>query len=277
MARKIVLFWTILGLIFVIANYHFLGQKQPENAQKKITIFTLDTLIWIHTKMILWDRGSVVIGSLKNIKDMQKNLIKNSDIIIDTVPLDQSQLNKNLQDYKWTYVTVTWLPVGQILYNNDVLSWQITWIRDTLVEKDKTNPGYYYDSTGNYIHLIENLYESIQNRLSKYHKVSFITLWSWFDAFVEKFWLSKHKAREYNSIKDFLKDKWLKDALKKENIKHIFVSLPLTDSEIKNIEKNYHVSVYKIPPIEEDTSAWWYLRFVEKVADQFVRAFDTYD
>lgn len=53
MARKIILFGTLLGLIFVTSNYHFLTQKQPENAEKEITIFTLNTLAGIHAKMIL--------------------------------------------------------------------------------------------------------------------------------------------------------------------------------------------------------------------------------
>lgn len=51
----------------------------------------------------------------------------------------------------------------------------------------------------------------------------------------------------------------------------------MNDYEVRNIEKTYSVTLYRLPQIEEDTSAWGYLRYLEKVADQFVRAFDTYD
>lgn len=51
----------------------------------------------------------------------------------------------------------------------------------------------------------------------------------------------------------------------------------MVDAEVRKLENLYHVTVYRLPQIQEDTSAWGYLRYVEKVADQFVRAFDTYD
>lgn len=277
MARKIVLFWTILGLIFVIANYHFLEQKQPENAQKKITIFTLNTLAWTHAKMILWDRGSVTISSPEKSRGTQKNLIKDSSIIIDTTSLEESSLKWELQDYKWTYLTIPSLPAHEVLYRSEDLKSQITWIRDAIVDQDKTNPGYYYDSAGNYIHLIESLYETIHNRLGKYHKAKFITLWGNFNTFTERFWLSGYHTKQYNTLQDLQKDKWLKDAIKNEKINHLFVFFTMSDAEVKNIEKTYHITIYRLPQITEDTSAWWYLRYVEKVADQFVRAFDTYD
>lgn len=277
MARKIVLIWTILGLFFIILNYHFLGQKQPVKEQNEITIFTLDTLANIHAKMILWENGTVIFGSSKKLSEKEKNIIHDSDIIIDTLPLNESNLSPLLQSYRGTYLTIPMLPRTEILQNNTSIVQQIELIRDAIVSKDRNHPGYYYDNAGGYIHLIENLYESIQNRLWKYHKSKFITLGGDFESFVEKFWLKEYHFKRYDTIKDFTSEKWIKDMLKKENINHVFVFFPLADWEVRHLEKTYNVSVYRLPQIEEDTSGWWYLRYLEKVSDQFVRAFDTYD
>lgn len=274
MARKIVLFWTILGLIFVIANYHFLEQKQPEKAQKEITIFTLDTLAEIHAKMILWNRWTVTaLGSSKKLTEAQKK----ADIIIDTTTLEKSVIHWEIQQYTWTYIAIPELSTIEILHETETLSKQINSIRDGIVEKDTWHPGYYYDSAGNYLHLIESLYETIQTRLSKYHKAKFVTLGGDFDNFIEKFWLVDYHTKHYKTLSDFMKNGSFKELTKTEKINHIFVFFPMTDPEVRKIENLYHVTVYRLPQIEEDTSAWGYLRYVEKVADQFVRAFDTYD
>ena len=201
MARKIVLFWTILGLVFVIANYHFLEQKQPEKAKKEITIFTLDTLTGIHAKMILWERGVVTIAKSKKLSETEKTALKNSDIFIDSVALSDSPLSQELQNYHWTYVSIPELSMNEVLHKNEALSEQITWIRDAVVSNDKTRPGYYYDNAWNYTHLIDTLYESIQNRLSKYHKTKFITIGGDFDYFTEKFWLTEYQTHSTNQFK----------------------------------------------------------------------------
>ena len=89
--------------------------------------------------------------------------------------------------------------------------------------------------------------------------------------------MTEYQAKKYNSLRDFINDASLKDFIKNGNVNHVFVFFGMTDYKVKNIEKTYHVTIYRLPSVEEDTSAWWYLRYLEKVADQFVRAFDTYD
>lgn len=74
-----------------------------------------------------------------------------------------------------------------------------------------------------------------------------------------------------------MSDRGSKDFLQKNHIQHIFVYAPIEDWEIRNIEKKYLVTVYRIAHLEEDTSGWGYLRYVEKIMNDFVRAFDTYD
>jgi hypothetical protein len=51
----------------------------------------------------------------------------------------------------------------------------------------------------------------------------------------------------------------------------------MTDSDVRSLEQKYGVTIYRLPQIEEDLSGWWYLRYLEKVSDQFIHAFDTYD
>jgi ABC-type Zn uptake system ZnuABC Zn-binding protein ZnuA len=277
MARKIVLIWTILGLIFIVANYHFLEQKQLIKAQSEITIFTLDALASMHAKMILWENGVVTLKNTKKLSENEKNLLKNAHIVVDIVPLEQSSISSQLQAYQGTYVTIPALSREEILHSPDDLTRQIELIRNAVVAKDKAHPGYYYDNAGNYIHLINNLYETIQNRLSKYHKARFITLGGNFDAFVEKFWLKEYHLKKYLNVREFVSEKWIQELLKKENIRHIFVSFPMTDTDVRSLEQKYNITIYRLPQIEEDLSGWWYLRYLEKVSDKFIQAFDTYD
>jgi ABC-type Zn uptake system ZnuABC Zn-binding protein ZnuA len=129
----------------------------------------------------------VTLKNTKKLSENEKNLLRNAHIVVDTVPLGQSSISSELQSYQGTYVTIPSLSKEEILHSPDTLSQQIELIRDAIVAKDNAHPGYYYDNAGNYIHLINNLYETIQNRLSKYHKARFITLGGNFDTFVEKF------------------------------------------------------------------------------------------
>lgn len=277
MARKIVLIWTILGLIFIVANYHFLEQKQLIKAQNEITIFTLDALASIHAKMILWENGVVTLKDTKKLSENEKNALQNAHVVVDIYPIEKSSISSELQSYKGTYVTLPPLSEEEILHNPDILSHQIELIRDAVVTQDKAHPGYYYDNAGNYIHLINNLYETIENRLSKYHKARFITLGGNFDNFVEKFWLKEYHFKKYSNTREFVSEKWIQDLLKKENIRHIFVSFPMTDADVRSLEQKYNITIYRLPQIEEDLSGWWYLRYLEKVSNKFIQAFDTYD
>lgn len=277
MARKIILFGTFLGLIFVISNYYFLTQKQPENAEKEITIFTLNTLAGIHAKMILWDNGIVTLGTAEKLSEKEKALMRDSDIVIDVVPIEQSPMNWELQGYRWLYVMIPALPKEKIFHTPDTLSEQIDSIRDIFIDRDPRRQGYYYDNAGNYTHLLQTLNESTQTRFWKYHKVKFVTIGAGFESFTAFFWLSDYHFKNYINVWSFVSDKSIKDSLKSQEIKHVFVSLPLSDMQVKDLEKRYHVTVYRLPHIEEDTSSWGYLRYVEKISDEFVRAFDTYD
>lgn len=43
------------------------------------------------------------------------------------------------------------------------------------------------------------------------------------------------------------------------------------------LKKKFGIRIYVLPKIEEDTSGWGYLRFIEKRINTFIQAFDTFD
>lgn len=167
-------------------NYSFFTQKEPLKAQKEITIFTLNSLVGIHAKMITGNSGIIKIASGK-MNHEEKNSLKQSDIIIDSVPLDKSSLNKEIQSYQGLYIAIPNLPREQILYENKAIQNQVEIIRDALSEKNPDQRGYYYDNAGNYMQLLQDTLTALSSRIQKYHSLPFITVGGDFNTFIQTF------------------------------------------------------------------------------------------
>lgn len=83
--------------------------------------------------------------------------------------------------------------------------------------------------------------------------------------------------KHHSDIRSFLGDRDVKNLIRGNQIRHIFVTVPLSENDMRSVEETYGVTLYRIAPLQDDTSRWGYLRFVEKIMNEFVRAFDTYD
>ncbi len=155
---------------------------------------------------------------------------------------------------------------------------QINIIRDTLDEMNPANHGYYFDHAGNYIHLIEETYKALKQRMQQYNLLSFITLGDDYSNIIDDFGLEKYHARHF-SVTETLNDEFydnFEDSLKSKNIRIIFVG-PRTPRDVVKKLKNYDISVYYFPIVTEDVGNWWYVNYLGKMADTFIQAFDTYD
>lgn len=62
--------------------------------------------------------------------------------------------------------------------------------------------------------------------------------------------------KHYDTAKSFLGDSEAKELIRSKNIQHVFIYSPITDTEIRFIEKEYHVTLYRIAHLEDDTSGW---------------------
>jgi len=279
MLKKIVFFWTILSICIVLISFYFLQKNDVYITEKKITIFTLDSLLGIHTKMITGDASTVTVSPLiwSTLTPEQKTTFTQADITIWSYPISESPLSKELQGYRGLYVTLPSYWAWQVLYDPTIIVHQIEIIRDALSDIDKKHHDYYHDNAGNYIYLLGEMKNRLSERINEYHKSSFITIGGDFTEVVNIFELKKHHKRHYKTVESFINDPTLADFLKTEKIQHIFVIPPLENKNVQTLEKKYRITFYSLPTLEADTSNWGYLRHMEKVINTFVKAFDTYD
>jgi len=279
MPKKIVIFWTILSLCVILSNFYFLKKNDEYIAEKKITIFTLDTLLGIHTKMITGDTSTVTISPLLwgAITSEQKASFGRADVTIWSYPITESPLSKELQGYKGLYITLPNYSAWQVLYDPTMIVRQIEIIRDALSDIDKKYHDNYYDNAGNYIYLLGQMKNRLSERLKEYHKSPFITIGGDFTEVVTLFELKKYHMRHYKTVESFINDLTLPDFLKTQKIQHVFIALPLENNSIRTLEKKYRITLYPVPTLEADTSSWGYLRHMEKIINTFIQAFDTYD
>ena len=277
MSRKIVFLSLFLGVILLCSSCSLLEKNQTEKEQKQLTIFTPDILLGIHAKMITGDNGKVTIATNQKLSPDELLLLQHSNIVLETTTISESKFSNELQNYKGLYVNIESFADEQIMFPTSYIYRQIELIRNTLSEADPYHRGYYYDNAGGYVHLLEEMNKRLAGRINEYHHTPFITIWGNFDTFIEIFGLAKYHVKHYNTLKDFIEEKGVKDFLRSKGIKNVFIHTPLRDYEIRDLEKKYQVVVYNLPFLKEDTSGWGYLRHVEKIMNDFVRAFDTYD
>jgi hypothetical protein len=97
------------------------------------------------------------------------------------------------------------------------------------------------------------------------------------DYFIDIFWLKKYNIKKYSSLDEFFQDKKAWEIIITKHIKYIFISDKITDFELKSLAKKYQVNAYRVPQLVEDTSQRGYVRLLEKIMNDFIGAFDTYD
>lgn len=143
---------------------------------------------------------------------------------------------------------------------------------------DPENTWFYYDNAGTYIHLLNDTYSKLNKRLDEYNKLPFITIGADMSDFLKDFWLQKYEIQHLEKPSDTntLLEK-ITTTQKKHPVTIIFTDTPLSKETKEALKKKYNIITYTLARIEEDTSNWWYLRFIEKRINTFVEAYDTYD
>lgn len=234
--------------------------------------------------MIVWDHATVSFIEQKDPKKLwidEKGLINAADILITSVDKDSSVLANVLQEYHGTHLQLAQAqPNQQIIKLSETIS-HIESIRDAVVELDGKNRGYYYDQAGNYENNIQETYRKLQSRINEYNKQSFL-LFSDEDmsTFLWDFWLEKESIKRYTS--NYLweekqtRTKELQKIIQDKKIKIVFIKTNTGKETRAFLEKSW-LTLYTINDIQEDTSAWGYLRIIEKLVNTFVTAFNAYD
>lgn len=215
----------------------------------------------------------------KNLSNADKELLYWSDIIISDTSLEKNKLISTLQGYKGTYLNAGKPEIVKgILSEKDEVA-HIMAIRDAFSEINTNKRGIYYDNAGTYIHLLEDTYTKLQERIHAYNQSQFIILGQNLDNFITDFWLTKYDAGkifiEWKSENEILSE--IISAEKTKKIWIIFVDPDTSKSLLSDIKNKTRMQIYTLPRLEEDTSGWWYIRYVEKMINIFVSAFDTYD
>ena len=95
--------------------------------------------------------------------------------------------------------------------------------------------------------------------------------------FHETLGIEKYRTKHYLTPDEFLSDKKIGELLEEKNINYVFISGTINDAELKKLQKKYPLIAYRVPDLQADTSRWGYIRFSEKMMNDFVAAFDTYD
>lgn len=257
------------------------GIENTTSSERKIPVVTTHDVLTIHTKMIARDDVFVVTldNNKKYISNSGKELLSGSDVIISDAEIEKSSLATALQNYKGTYVNAgkPQIPHG-ILSQKDEIE-HITAIRDVFAEINPKRRGVYYDNAGNYIHLLEDTYSKLKERIQLYNQFSFIIVGQNLDYFLSDFELQKHNAGilflEWKTKNQLLDEAKL--IREKQKIGAIFADAKIPTDILSALRNETGWAIYILPELEEDTSGWWYIRYIEKMINIFVSAFDTYD
>lgn len=233
--------------------------------------------------MIAWDHATVSFIKQKDPKKLwtdEKELINAADILITSTDKDSSVLANVLQEYHGTHLQLTQTESNQqIIKLSEAIS-HIESIRDAVVELDGKNRGYYYDQAGNYENNIQETYRKLQSRINEYNKQSFLLFSEEsMSIFLQDFWLEKsvqHYAPDYLREERQMRTKELQKIIQDKNIKIAFIQTNIDKSTLDFLKKSW-LTLYVINDIQEDISAWGYLRLIEKLVNTFVTAFNAYD
>lgn len=253
-----------------------------KNQDWRIPIVTTNETLAIHARMVAHEHAFIV--SLQNAKKWptktEKELISDARIIMSDFDISpESQIGKILEKYNGTYLNVdkNLLKPSQNPAKLSETIERIEKIRDALGDVDPQNKWEYYDNAGTYTQLLRDTYKKLNNRLWEYNKTNYILVGENIDNFLDDFWLRKYaiwKISEYDNAVIFIKT--VQDLQEKSPVSAIITSVELP-SQIKSSLKKMNITTYTLPDIQDDTSGWWYIRFIEKMVSTFVSAYDTYD
>lgn len=231
--------------------------------------------------MIAGEKAFVVpLISVKKIPSpSERELISDSAAIMSDFPLAGSILEKTLHKYAGAYLNVQeWEQDRQMPPKLSTVITDIQKIRNTLSQIDPDNIGYYYDNAWTYIHLLQETYDKLKKRLDEYNKLPFIIVGSSMDDFIENFWLKKYVVWHFDNFDELNKEMSKTENLQKKQPFHIlFTDIIPSPYTIKTLKNKWWITIYTLADISEDTSSWWYIRFIEKRINTFVEAYDTYD
>jgi ABC-type Zn uptake system ZnuABC Zn-binding protein ZnuA len=238
----------------------------------------------IHTKMIVGEHATISPvnqWSAKNeLSKVEQDLVNSADIIITTGNSRDAMLEKILQEYHGTRLRLPTAGTDQEVTKINETIGQIDAIRDTVTELDPKNRWYYYDQAGNYQNNIQETYRKLQSRINEYNQQPYLLFGKNMDVFLSDFWLQKNKIGDYpnNYLGEDSKarTKELQKIIKEKNITIAFVTTK-TNKNITTFLKNSWVTVYTLSDIWEDTSGWWYIRYIEKLINAYLTAFNSYD
>ncbi len=248
-----------------------------------LAIVSTDIRGTIHARMIVWDYATVSFLEKKNDKKLEldeKKLINTADIVITSTDEESSILDNVLQEYHGTHLQLDNTQSGEEIVPLSATINHIEAIRDVVSELDTKHRGYYYDQAGNYENTIRETYKKLQARINEYNKQPFLLLSDNMSVFLWDFWLKENWIRQYPS--DYFlsekqeKMKELQRIIEDKNIKIAFIKKD-TEKEIVNFLEKSWLTLYTINTLDEDTSAWGYLRLIEKLVNTFITAFNAYD
>ena len=275
MTKKTLILGNLLLILWLIFSYTFLPKNTIEKVPNEITIFTREPLLGIHAKMITGDDANIYITTRKSLSREELNKLYESDIILSSTTMAQNTLWKELQTYKWLYVAI---PTEETkTHSLAMLESQIGLIRDTLSDITPPLRWFYYDNAGNYIHLLTTTLTGFKTRIDKYKPLPFITIGDELTNFLQILGIEKYRVKHYLSLDELTSDKKIAEFLKEKNVNYAFISGAMDAVKLTKLQKKYPLITYRVPDLEADTSRWGYIRFSEKMMNDFVAAFDTYD
>lgn len=278
MNKKVLILANILIILSLIFVYTFLTKNPPENTQNEITIFTREPLLGIHAKMITASDENIYIAKSGKLSKNDIDEFNTSSIILSSKPISESDMGRELQSYKWLYITIPSDTSKTKTHSAEALSAQIELVRDTLSDVNPSLRWFYYDNAGNYIHLINTTLASFKTRIEKLKPTNFVTIGDNLNNFLQGIGIANYRVKNYENLSSFLLDRDTPELIKEKSVNYIFATNTPDEGEVKKIRKKYpDITVYLTPDLEDDTSRWGYIRFSEKMMNDFVAAFDTYD
>jgi ABC-type Zn uptake system ZnuABC Zn-binding protein ZnuA len=280
MKKKALILANILIILSLIFVYNFWEEKPVEISQNEITIFTRDPLLGVHAKMITASDGDVFIAPSTKLSKDEITKLNSSNVLLSSTSLSESDIASQLQNYTWLYVTIP--PHDSNIQNRtlspEALSSQIELVRDTLSDANPTQRWLYYDNAGNYIHLLNTTLNWFKTRIEKLKPTYFITIGDDLSNFLRILGIENYRVKNYENLSLFFSDKETQTLITENSVNSIFTSISINEADARKIRKEYpNITLYKIPELADDTSRWWYIRLVEKIMNNFVADFDTYD
>jgi ABC-type Zn uptake system ZnuABC Zn-binding protein ZnuA len=276
MTKKTLILGNLLLILWLIFAYTFSSKNTIEKVPNEITIFTREPLLGIHAKMIMGDDTNIYISVGGNLSREELVKLNKSTIILSSKILSESDdIGQELQSYKWLYITIP--AEASKTHSLSMLTRQISLIRDTLSDVSPSQRWLYYDNAGNYIHLLNTTLTWFKTRIDKYRPLPFVTVGDNLTNFLETLGIEKYRMKHYPTPDEFLSDTKIGELLEAEDINYVFVSGTINNAELKKLQKKYPLIVYRVPVLEADTSRWGYIRFLEKMMNDIVASFDTYD